>query len=113
MAYGQKNKKLTGDIGSGWTSPELYVGKCSSGSIELIVAAGATGNFFIEVSNSGTNFYTVDDSTLAADDAGLFWNLGNINFRFVRVGYDGSSVRAFELHSLMKEEETHKVDQKV
>jgi hypothetical protein len=104
----QPNVAQTGTIGSGWASTPYRCHNMVSGSLQLNVEAGAAGDFYIEVSNTGDDdeWYTVDDSTLAADDTGLFWNLGNLNSRYVRVGYSGSSIKTFSLTPILKQDNT-------
>lgn len=104
----QPNVAQTGSIGSGWACTPYRCQHMVSGSLQLNVEAGAVGNFYIQVSNTGetAEWYTVDDSTLAADDLGLFWNLGNLNSRYVRIAYSGSSIKTFTITPILKQDNT-------
>jgi hypothetical protein len=61
-------------------------------AIELVHASGVAGNFELQQSNSGSYWFTISGSSLAADATnGLFWSVNNINARFLRVAYVGAS----------------------
>jgi hypothetical protein len=111
MAIAVNNSTQTGSLSAGWTSDEYKIGTMVSGSLEFKAAAGVAGNFYLEVSNSGTDWFTVDGSTMAADDDGLFWNIGSVNSRFLRIGYSGVSTQAFSIYSVFKIHGAYRMEQ--
>ncbi len=112
LTIATNNSTATSTLAASWTSDIYQCGPMISGSLELIHAAGVTGNFYIEVSNSGTNFYTVDGTTVAANDLGLFWNITNLNSRYVRIGYSGSTAAAVSIYNVMKIHGSYRMEQR-
>lgn len=83
----------SGSLGANLTSASLEVSPFRTGTVQAVWAGTPAGNFTLEVSNDGTNWTTLPDSTQAAGGAASskVWYLNNIGYAHLRLHYAFSS----------------------
>lgn len=97
-------RKISGVMSDNIAFESINILGVEAACIEFFHQAGVAGNFSIQVSNSGTRWFDFPSSTLAADDAGLMWNLSNLNHRFLRVKFAGVDAGStYEMITIIKD----------